>query len=66
MADMKRSDERAFLHSISTPVSTLGLLIETLEADPETIERFRSCHAQLTKLIRERRQLLIEAAQSTD
>jgi hypothetical protein len=57
-------DERKFLHTLSTPLSTLGLLIESMDErsalDPVTRDLIKNTLSQIYELLRDRRQTLIE------
>lgn len=64
------AEERAFLHSISTPISTLGLLAESLiesahtrpsnTAEAETLAKMQSLVTQIFGLIQERRRKITD------
>jgi hypothetical protein len=57
-------EERKFLHRLSTPLSTLGLLIESMnecrELDPVTLDQIKSTLSQVYELLKDRRQTLID------
>ncbi len=59
-----RREERKFLHQLSTPLSTIGLLVEMLEADSAALansqRELRQALAEITALVRKRRQTLTE------